>query len=64
MQEHVSLPLQDVIAWFWAAAEALDDRHRRLLLQFWSGIDGMPVEVRLRSVMRMWQAGAGLCCAV
>ena len=35
---------EDVIAWFWEVAEAFDDNLRRMLLQFWSGSDGMPAE--------------------
>lgn len=35
---------EDNIQWFWDAVETLDDPHRRLLLQFWSGSDGMPAE--------------------
>jgi E3 ubiquitin-protein ligase HUWE1 len=35
---------EEVITWFWQVVEALDDEHRRLLLQFWTGSDGMPVE--------------------
>ena len=35
---------EDVIAWFWEVAEGLDDNLRRMLLQFWSGSDGMPAE--------------------
>ena len=35
---------EDVITWFWEVVDALDDAHRRQLLQFWSGSDGMPAE--------------------
>jgi hypothetical protein len=35
---------EDVITWFWEVVQGLDDEHRRLLLQFWTGSDGMPVE--------------------
>jgi hypothetical protein len=35
---------EEVIGWFWEAAEAFDEALRRQLLQFWSGSDGMPAE--------------------
>eukprot|EP00955_Chlamydomonas_euryale_P054866 355968-Chlamydomonas_euryale.AAC.4 len=35
---------EDVIGWFWDVVEQFDDAKRRLLLQFWSGSDGMPAE--------------------
>ena len=35
---------EEVIAWFWEVAEGFDDNQRRMLLQFWSGSDGMPAE--------------------
>jgi hypothetical protein len=35
---------EQVIGWFWDAAEGFDDAQRRQLLQFWSGSDGMPAE--------------------
>lgn len=35
---------EEIINWFWDVLEGLDDAHRRHLLQFWSGSDGMPAE--------------------
>jgi hypothetical protein len=35
---------EDVIHWFWETVEKFDDFHRRMLLQFWSAVDGMPID--------------------
>lgn len=35
---------EEMIGWFWEVVEGFDDVHRRQLLQFWSGSDGMPAE--------------------
>lgn len=34
-----------IITWFWEAAEQLTAEEQRLLLQFWSGSDSVPIEV-------------------
>lgn len=35
---------EDIIQWLWEVVEAFNDEQRRMLLQFWSGSDGMPAE--------------------
>jgi len=59
---------ETVVEWFWEAVGDLAPEQQRLLLQFWSGSDSVPIEVGRGGVvactLQRLQVAPRLCCRV